>query len=91
VASSRQRASLGRDGRPAKRSRTEPTIVSWWGESLMPGAVVTCFVSMSRFEVERFAVWILGICDRNEILGVRRDCLQVVMIDGRILVNRRVA
>jgi hypothetical protein len=57
----------------------------------MPGAVVTCFVSMSRFEVERFAVWILGICDRNEILGVRRDCLQVVMIDGRILVNRRVA
>ena len=46
VASSRQRASFGSEGRPAKRSRMEPTMVCWSSESLTLGAVCTFLVSM---------------------------------------------
>lgn len=84
-ASSRHRLSFFNEGRPAKRSRTEPTMVCCCSESLTPGAVVTFFVSMFRFDVDILAALIRLIC---EISGFRRDdsdLLQVISVEVRML------
>ena len=52
VASSRQSASFLSEGRPAKRSRIEPTMVSCCDESDTPGAVEMLVFSMLSEEVE---------------------------------------
>ncbi len=57
VASSRQSESFFKEGRPAKRSRTEPTIVFWSSESLMPGARVMDLFSMPRLSAEGIPEW----------------------------------
>lgn len=52
VASSRQRASFGREGRPANRSRIEPTMVCCSEERDTPGAVEMLVFSIFSEEVE---------------------------------------
>ena len=85
VASSRHRRSLGRDGRPAKRSRTEPTILFCSSESLTPGAVFTSLVSMLRFPVDIFAAVIFDMLDVKVGLEmVRRVWFVVCVANGRM-------
>lgn len=48
VASSRQSESFFKLGLPANKSSTEPTIVSWSGESWIPGAQVMVLLVRSR-------------------------------------------
>lgn len=84
-ASSDHSLSFCKEGRPAKRSRTEPTMVCCCSDNVTPGAVVTFFVSMLTFEVDIFAVLIRLICDMSGFRKDDSDLVQVVSVEVRMV------
>ena len=73
--------SFARDGRPAKRSRTEPTMVFCWSERETPAAVSMFLFSILRVEseggppVDMLTAEMRGVClscERAGLVSVRR-------------------